>query len=103
MKERTCALLQPKEAVKAELEELRQSYMDTLDKGASELRAVEMSIYDSRVKLEPGQRGEQQAASLYQTDDRRGPQSPRGQRQPKEAVKAELEELRQSYMDTLDK
>ncbi|XP_044047165.1 trichohyalin-like [Siniperca chuatsi] len=52
LKEKTSSLLQPKVEMKAELEELRQSYMDVLDKRAAELRAVEMSIYDSSVKLE---------------------------------------------------
>lgn len=52
MKEKTSSLLQPKEEMKAELIELRESYMGVLDKQASELRAVEMSIYDSSVKLE---------------------------------------------------
>ncbi len=52
MKEKTSSLLQPREGMKAELQELRESYVDVLDKQASELRAVEMSIYDSSVKLE---------------------------------------------------
>ncbi|XP_054459891.1 coiled-coil domain-containing protein 175 [Anoplopoma fimbria] len=52
LKERTGSLLQPKEEMKTKLEELRESYMDVLDKQASELRAVEMSIYDNSVKLE---------------------------------------------------
>lgn len=52
LKEETGSLLQPKEDMKAELEEMRKSYMDVLDKQASELRAVEMSTYDSSVKLE---------------------------------------------------
>ncbi|XP_051242307.1 coiled-coil domain-containing protein 175 [Dicentrarchus labrax] len=52
LKEKTVSLLQPKEEMKAELEEMRGSYMDTLDTQASELKAVELSIYDSSVKLE---------------------------------------------------
>ncbi|XP_034395636.1 coiled-coil domain-containing protein 175 [Cyclopterus lumpus] len=52
LKEKTGSLLQPKEDMKTELEELRESYMDVLDEQASELRAVEMSIYDNGVKLE---------------------------------------------------
>lgn len=52
LKEKTDSALQPKEEMKAELEELRASYMDTLSKQASELRAVELSIYDNSVKLE---------------------------------------------------
>ncbi|XP_070844573.1 coiled-coil domain-containing protein 175 [Chaetodon trifascialis] len=52
MKEKTSSLLQPKEEMKAELEELRESYMDVLGKQASDLRAAEVSIYDNRVKLE---------------------------------------------------
>ncbi|XP_040001799.1 myosin-10 [Xiphias gladius] len=52
LKEKTSSLLQPKEDMKAELEEMRASYMDVLDKQATELRAVEMSIYDNSVKLE---------------------------------------------------
>lgn len=52
LREKIVSLLQPKEELKAELEEMRKSYMDMLDKQASELRAAEMSIYDSKVKLE---------------------------------------------------
>lgn len=52
LREKIGSLLQPKEELKAELEEMRKSYMDMLDKQASELRAAEMSIYDSKVKLE---------------------------------------------------
>ncbi|XP_010734190.3 coiled-coil domain-containing protein 175 [Larimichthys crocea] len=52
LKEKTSSLLHPKEKMKAELEEMRGSHMDTLGKQASELRAAELSIYDSRVKLE---------------------------------------------------
>ncbi|XP_018556551.1 LOW QUALITY PROTEIN: cingulin-like protein 1 [Lates calcarifer] len=52
LKEKTSSLLQPKERMKAELEEMRASYVDMLDKQAAELRAVEMSIYDNSVKLE---------------------------------------------------
>ncbi|XP_038570681.1 coiled-coil domain-containing protein 175-like [Micropterus salmoides] len=52
LKMNTSSLLQPREDMKAQLEELRGSYMDTLDRQASELRAVEMSIYDNTVKLE---------------------------------------------------
>ncbi|XP_020509344.2 coiled-coil domain-containing protein 175 [Labrus bergylta] len=52
MKEKTGSLLQPKVEMKAELGELHVSHMDVLDKQASELRAVEVSIYDNRVKLE---------------------------------------------------
>lgn len=52
LKEETSALLQPKKEAKAELEALRASHMDMLNKQASELRAVEISIYDNSVKLE---------------------------------------------------
>ncbi|XP_068178441.1 coiled-coil domain-containing protein 175 [Antennarius striatus] len=52
LKERTSALFAPKEGMKSELEELREHYMEVLDKQASELRAAEISIYNSRVKLE---------------------------------------------------
>ncbi|KAM9363885.1 uncharacterized protein ccdc175 [Symphorus nematophorus] len=52
LQEKTSSLLQPKEEMKVELQEMRRTYMDVLDKQASELRAVEMSIYDNRVKLE---------------------------------------------------
>ncbi|XP_068445170.1 coiled-coil domain-containing protein 175 [Clinocottus analis] len=52
MKEKTGSLLQPREKMKTELEELRESYMDMLNEQASELRAVELSIYDNGVKLE---------------------------------------------------
>ncbi|XP_032382137.1 coiled-coil domain-containing protein 175 [Etheostoma spectabile] len=52
LKEKTDSLLQPKDQTKAELDEMRRSYMDVLRQQASELRAVEMSIYDSSVKME---------------------------------------------------
>lgn len=50
--EKTSSLLQPREETKAELQELRASYMDLLDRQASELRSVELSVYDNSVKLE---------------------------------------------------
>ncbi|KAM7418526.1 hypothetical protein PAMA_015912 [Pampus argenteus] len=50
--EKTSSLLQPREEMKAELEELRAGYMGLLDKQAFELRSVELSIYDNSVKLE---------------------------------------------------
>ena len=52
LQEKTSSLRQSKEEMKAKLQETGKSYMDLLNKQASELRAVEMSIYDSRVKLE---------------------------------------------------
>ncbi|XP_029295694.1 coiled-coil domain-containing protein 175 [Cottoperca gobio] len=52
LKVKNGSLLQPKEKMKAELEEMRESYMDMLDKQASDLRAVEVSVYDNGVKLE---------------------------------------------------
>uniref|UniRef100_A0A3P8T8P4 Uncharacterized protein n=1 Tax=Amphiprion percula TaxID=161767 RepID=A0A3P8T8P4_AMPPE len=52
LKEKTSFLLQPKEQLKSELEELRERYINILDKQASELRAVEVSIYNNNVKLE---------------------------------------------------
>ncbi|XP_031140325.1 coiled-coil domain-containing protein 175 [Sander lucioperca] len=52
LKEKTDSLLQPKDQTKAELDEMRRGYMDVLRQQASELRAVEMSIYDNSVKLE---------------------------------------------------
>ncbi|AWP06332.1 putative coiled-coil domain-containing protein 175 [Scophthalmus maximus] len=52
LREKTSFLLQPREEMKTELEEMRASRVGTLDKQASELRAVEMSIYDTSVKLE---------------------------------------------------
>lgn len=52
LKEKLGSLLQPKEELEAELQEMRQSYMDTLDRQASELRAAETSIYNNTVKLE---------------------------------------------------
>ena len=52
LKEKTSSLLQPKEELKAELEETRARHMDVLARQASELRAVELSIYDTSVKLE---------------------------------------------------
>ncbi|XP_073328409.1 uncharacterized protein ccdc175 [Pagrus major] len=52
LKEKTSSLLEPKEKMKTVLEEMRGSYMDMLDKQASELRAVEMSIYNNSVNLQ---------------------------------------------------
>ncbi|XP_040891661.1 coiled-coil domain-containing protein 175 [Toxotes jaculatrix] len=52
LKEKTSSLLQPKEEMKAELEEMRAGYVDVLDKQASELRAVEVSVYNNSVKLD---------------------------------------------------
>ncbi|XP_056223068.1 coiled-coil domain-containing protein 175 [Seriola aureovittata] len=52
LREKTSCLLQPKEDMKAELEETQASYMDVLKKQASELRAVEINIYNNSVKLE---------------------------------------------------
>ncbi|XP_041641883.1 coiled-coil domain-containing protein 175-like [Cheilinus undulatus] len=52
LKEKTSSLLQSKEEMKAELKVLRANYMDVLNKQASELRAVEISIYNSKVYLE---------------------------------------------------
>ncbi|XP_034543915.1 coiled-coil domain-containing protein 175 [Notolabrus celidotus] len=52
LKEKTSCLLQPREEMKAELEELRVSHMNLLDTQASDLRAVEIDLYDNRVKLE---------------------------------------------------
>ncbi|XP_020566188.2 trichohyalin [Oryzias latipes] len=50
--EGTRGLLLAKADMKAELEELRARYTALLDQQASELRAVEVSIYDCSVKLE---------------------------------------------------
>ncbi|KAF3851960.1 hypothetical protein F7725_005315 [Dissostichus mawsoni] len=52
LKEEAGSLLQPKEEMKAELEAMRKSYMDVLGTQASEMRAVEISVYDNSVKLE---------------------------------------------------
>lgn len=52
LREETSSLLQPREEMKAELEERRGSYMDVLKQQASELRAVEISFYNSSVNLE---------------------------------------------------
>lgn len=52
LKENTSALLQPKDKMKAELQAERERYLELLDKQASELRSIEISIYDSSVKLE---------------------------------------------------
>ncbi|XP_068590802.1 coiled-coil domain-containing protein 175 [Cebidichthys violaceus] len=51
LEEETGSLLQPKPETKTELEELRESYRDVLDRQASELRAVEMSIYNNSASL----------------------------------------------------
>lgn len=52
LREETSSLLRPREEMKAELEERRASYMDVMKQEASELRAVEISIYNSSVNLE---------------------------------------------------
>lgn len=52
LKKKTISQLEPREEMKAELEAMRESYMAQLREQASELRATEMSIYDSKVKLE---------------------------------------------------
>ncbi|XP_037327393.2 coiled-coil domain-containing protein 175 [Pungitius pungitius] len=52
LKERTGSLLQPKEEMKARLEELRGRYKDALDQRASQLGAVEVSLYEDRADLE---------------------------------------------------
>lgn len=52
LKEKTSELLQPKEEMKAELEGLQTCHINTLHRQASELRAVEVGIYDCGVKLE---------------------------------------------------
>lgn len=52
LREETCALLQPQDERKAELKALRSNHTQVLDRQASELRAVEMSIYNNSVKLE---------------------------------------------------
>ncbi|KAM9314781.1 uncharacterized protein ccdc175 [Pholidichthys leucotaenia] len=52
LKEKTAELLGPKQELKAKLEELQESYSHLLGKQALELRAVEVSIYNSSVKLE---------------------------------------------------
>jgi len=48
----TSSLLLPREATKARLEELQSCYIHMLDTQASELTAVEVSIYNDSVKLE---------------------------------------------------
>ncbi len=52
LREKTGPLLEPKEERKAELEAMREDYMTLLNKQASELRAVEINIYDNKVRLE---------------------------------------------------
>lgn len=52
LKEKTSSLLQPKEKMKTELGEMRGSHMDWLKKQASELRAVEISIYNNSMNLQ---------------------------------------------------
>ncbi|KAM8772877.1 uncharacterized protein ccdc175 [Acanthopagrus schlegelii] len=52
LKEKTSSLLQPKEKMKTELGEIRGSHMDWLKKQASELRAVEISIYNNSMNLQ---------------------------------------------------
>lgn len=50
--EKSSDLPEPREEMKAKLEVLQQLHIDTLDNQASELRGVEVSIYDCGVKLE---------------------------------------------------
>ncbi|XP_074554281.1 uncharacterized protein ccdc175 [Halichoeres trimaculatus] len=52
LKHRTSSLLQPKEEKEAELDELRRSHINVLNEQASELRAVELNIYNNGAKLE---------------------------------------------------
>lgn len=52
LKRETSSLLRPKEEMKAELNELRLSHMNVLEKQASELRALELDVYNNGVKLE---------------------------------------------------
>ncbi|KAF6738616.1 hypothetical protein FQA47_022418 [Oryzias melastigma] len=49
---KTRSQLLPKEDTKAELEEARARHMELLEEQASALRTVEVSVYDSSVKLE---------------------------------------------------
>ncbi|XP_029366359.1 rootletin [Echeneis naucrates] len=51
-REKTSSLLQPREELKVELEKARANHMEVHKKLASELRAVEISIYNNSVKLE---------------------------------------------------
>ncbi|KAM4603930.1 uncharacterized protein ccdc175 [Polymixia lowei] len=52
LKESTSSLLQPKEQMKAELVAMRAHRMDLLANQASELRSIEISLYDNGLKLE---------------------------------------------------
>lgn len=52
LKEKNGPLLQPKEDMKVELQNLRAHHMDLLENQALELRAVEMTICDCQLKLE---------------------------------------------------
>lgn len=52
LKERTSSLLQPREEMKARLEELRGRHMDALDQRASQLGAAEVSLYCDGANLE---------------------------------------------------
>lgn len=52
VEEETRLQLLPKEDTKAELEEARARHMELLEEQASALRTVEVSVYDSSVKLE---------------------------------------------------
>ncbi|XP_056136510.1 coiled-coil domain-containing protein 175 [Lampris incognitus] len=52
LKDYTGSLLQPKDQMKEELKAMRARHMELLADQASELRAIEMSIYDNGLKLE---------------------------------------------------
>ncbi|XP_041839217.1 interaptin-like [Melanotaenia boesemani] len=51
-KEQISSLLQPKEDMKTQLENLQSYYIDMLDNQVLELRALEVGIYNNSVKLE---------------------------------------------------
>lgn len=52
LNEKTCSLLQPRNELKAQLEDVQKCYMEMLENQISELRDAEMSIYDCFVKVE---------------------------------------------------
>lgn len=52
LKEKTSSLLQPRDELKAQLEDVQQCYMEMVENQTAELRHAEMSIYECLVKEE---------------------------------------------------
>ncbi|KAM3623271.1 uncharacterized protein V6R79_009370 [Siganus canaliculatus] len=71
LEQETGSVLKSKEEVKADLQVMRCSYLNLLGEQASELRAVEHSIYDKRAKLEEVsmENSRLQLAIIHMTED----------------------------------